>query len=55
MTGRPIHNVIVGGFICLVVGTVMALVYGLALKMAKVSEVDALLARVTGRLRRNVR
>ena len=55
MTGSAMNNVVVGGFVCLVVGTVMALVYGVVLKVAEVSEVDALLARVTGRLRRNVR
>ncbi len=55
VSGSPQRNVLMGGLVCLVVGLVMAIVYGVVLKLARVSEVDALLARVTSRLRRNVR
>ena len=46
---------LVGGLVCAVTGTVMAVVYVLILKITGVSDVNAMLARVTGRLRRNVR
>jgi putative peptidoglycan lipid II flippase len=49
------NPILIGGFVCLVVGVVMAIVYGLILKAAHVAEVDTLISRVTGRLRRNVR
>jgi len=46
---------LVGGFVCATIGIVMALVYGLLLKLARVEEVDSLLNSVVRRVRRKVR
>lgn len=48
-TGNPY---LVGGFVCAVVGTTMLLVYGVMLKVMRVSEVDELVRSVTRRVRR---
>jgi len=46
---------LVGGFVCATIGIVMALVYGLILKLTRVEEVDSLVGSVARRVRRKVR
>ena len=46
---------LVGGFVCATIGIVMALVYGLLLKLARVEEVDSVVNSVVRRVRRKVR
>ena len=53
--GNIFSTYLVGGFVCAVTGIVMAIVYVLVLKATGVSDVNTMIARVTGRLRRNVR
>ena len=53
--GSTVGIYLVGGFVCAVTGAVMALVYVLILKVAGVGDVNAMISRVTGRVRRNVR
>ena len=53
--GGTLGVYLVGGFVCVVTGSVMALVYVLILKAAGVQDVNSVISRVTGRLRRNVR
>ena len=43
---------LVGGFVCVVVGLAMLLVYGVMLKLTRVREVDDLVGTVTRRIRR---
>ena len=54
-TTNIVSTYLVGGFVCAVTGIVMAIVYVLILKATGVSDVNTMIARVTGRLRRNVR
>jgi len=49
------NPILIGGFTCAVIGLTMAAVYAGVLKALRVPELDALLSRVTSRLRRNVR
>ena len=54
-SGNIVSTYLLGGFVCAVTGIAMAIVYVLILKSTGVSDVNTMIARVTGRLRRNVR